>query len=176
MAQITSTPDQLYELVKSQHQDIEALIITVAATTGNARASAFTALRRFLAAHEAAEERFVHSYPGAAAAREGIGQEGRSGQTIARLEKIGPGAAAFDDAFAELVSSLRAHELAEEAEELPAMARHSSPEDLGRAYSALKSVPGLASQQGGPIEAGADFAAMLDAATREFALLSRQVG
>lgn len=175
MAQITCTPDQLYELVKSQHRDIEELISKVMDTTGNARVSAFTALRRFLAAHEATEERFVHAYRGSVPAPEQVGQEGRSGQAIARLETIGARAAAFDSAFAQVASSLRAHALAEEMEELPAMTRRASPQELGRAYTALKSVPELAIQQGGPIEAGADFATMLKAARRELALLSSQV-
>jgi hypothetical protein len=171
MAQITSTPDQLFELVRSQHRDIEELISPVMDTTGNAFASAFTALRRFLAAHAAAEGRFVHFYSGSATAPERVGEDRRAGQAIARLEAIGPSSAAFDTALAELVSSLRAHALAEEMEVLPAMAMHAAPDELGRANRALMSVPDLAGQQGGPIEAAADFAAMLDAAKREFALL-----
>ncbi len=64
------------------------------------------------------------------------------------------------------------HMEAEEHEELPELTRDASPQKLGRMYNALERVPELATQRGGRLEAGADFASMLAYARAEFSMLS----
>ena len=56
MAQTTSTPEQVSNLLKSEHHQIEEMITKVKDNSGAARDSAFIALSRLLVVHEGAEE------------------------------------------------------------------------------------------------------------------------
>lgn len=175
MAQITSTPEQVSELLKSEHHDIEEMIAKVKDNSGAARDTAFTALRRFLAAHEAAEETFIHPLADPAMAQQRVSEEEEAGKVIAQLEAMDSATPAFEDAFAKFATSVKAHSEAEEHKELPDLTKDASPEELGGMYDALQRVAELASQQGGPIEAESDFASMLASAKAEFSKLSGQL-
>jgi len=171
MEKMTSTAEQVSELLKSEHRHIEEMLIEVMDSGGAARDSAFTALGRFLAAHEAAEETFIHSLEDSAVAQDRVHEEEHAGKLMARLETMDSATEAFDNAFAEFAASVKTHAEAEEHTELPKLTRDASPEELGRMYDALQRVPELAGQPGGPIEAGADFASMLAGAKAEFSAL-----
>ena len=174
MDRTTSTAEQVAELLRSEHRHIEEMLANVIDTRGAARDSAFTALGRFLAAHEAAEETFIHSLEDSPVAQERVHEEEKAGQLITRLESMDKATEDFENAFAEFATSVKTHAEAEEHHELPEVIKEASPEELGRMYEALQRVPELAGQQGGPIEKGADFASMLAGAKAEFAALSRQ--
>ena len=71
----TSTAEQVSELLRSEHEQIEGMLTEVIESTGAARDSAFMALERFMAAHEAAEETFIHSLEGSPVAQERVREE-----------------------------------------------------------------------------------------------------
>lgn len=174
MEKTTSTAEEVFELLKAQHERIRELLAQVMDTKGVARDSAFGALERFLAAHQAAEETFIHSLEDSPVAQERVHEEEKAGQLMARLEAMEPPTAAFETALAKFAASMMVHMEAEEHEELPELTRDASPQELGRMYNALERVPGLANQQAGRLEAGAGFASMLAYAKAEFSTLSSQ--
>jgi hemerythrin superfamily protein len=167
----TSTAEQVSELLRSEHRHIEEMLTEVIDSTGDARDSAFIALERFMAAHEAAEETFIHSLEGSPVTQERVREEEKVGQLMARLEAMDTATEAFEDAFAQFAAAVMVHAEAEEHEELPALTMNASPEELGTMYDALQRVPELAGQPDGPIDAGADFASMLAGARAKFSAL-----
>ncbi len=174
MKKTTSTPEEVFELLKAQHENIKEMLAQVMDTTGAARDSAFGALERFAAVHQAAEETFIHSLEDSPVAQERVHEEEKAGQLMARLEAMDTATEAFENAFAKFAASMMVHMEAEEHEELPELTRDASPQELGRMYNALERVPELANQRGGRLEAGADFASMLAYARAEFSTLSSQ--
>ena len=173
MEKTTSTADQVSELLRSEHRHIEEMLSKVIDNTGAARDSAFFALERFMAAHEAAEETFIHSLEDSPVAHERVREEEKAGQLMARLEAMDRATETFETAFAEFATAVKTHAEAEEHQELPELTRDASPEELGQMYAALQRVPELARQQDGPVEAGADFASMLAGAKAKFSELAR---
>jgi hypothetical protein len=174
MEKTTSTAEEVFELLKAQHEHIKEMLAQVMDTTGAARDSAFGALERFLAVHQAAEETFIHSLEDSPVAHERVHEEEKAGQLMARLEAMDTPAEAFENALAKFTASMMVHMEAEEHEELPELTRDASPQELGRMYNALERVPGLANQQAGLLEAGAVFASMLAYAKAEFSTVSSQ--
>ena len=172
MEKTTSTAEEIFELLKAQHEHIREMLAQVMDTTGAARDSAFRALEQFLAVHQAAEETFIHSLEDSPVAQERVHEEVKAGQLMARLEAMDTATEAFENALAKFAASMMVHMEAEEHEELPELTRDASPQELGRMYNALQKVPELANQQGGPLEAGEDFASMLAYAKAEFSTLS----
>ena len=173
MEKTTSTAGQVAELLRSEHRHIEEMLTKVIENRGVERDSAFFALERFMAAHEAAEETFIHSLEDSPVAQDRVREEEKAGRLMARLEAMDFATEAFESAFVEFAAAVKTHAEAEEHQELPALTRDASPEELGRMYDALRRVPEIASQEGGPVEAGADFASMLAGAKAEFSSLSR---
>jgi len=171
MEKRTCTAEQVSELLRSEHRHIEQMLTEVIDSTGDARDSAFRALERFMAAHEAAEETFIHTLKGSPVTQERIREEEKAGQLMARLEAMDTATEAFEDAFARFAAAVMVHAEAEEHEELPQLTRDASPEELGMMYDALERVPELAAQPDGPIAAGADFASMLAGAKTKFSAL-----
>jgi hypothetical protein len=172
MEKTTSTAEEVFVLLKAQHEHIKEMLAQVMDTTGAVRDSAFGALERFLAVHQAAEETFLHSLEDSPVAQERVHEEEKAGQLMACLEAMDTATEAFENAFAKFAASLMVHMEAEEHEELPELTRDVSPQELARMYNALKRVPELANQQGGRLEAGAVFASMLAYAKAEFSTLS----
>ena len=174
MAKTTSTPEEVFELLKAEHEKIKVMFAQVMDTTGAARDSAFGVLSRFVAVHQAAEETFIHSREDSPVAQERVQEEEKAGQLMARLEAMDTTTEAFENAFAKFAASIMVHMEAEEHAELPELTRDASPEELGRMYNALERVPELAYQRGGRLEADADFASMLAHARAEFSTPSSQ--
>jgi hypothetical protein len=174
MEKTTSTADEVFELLRSEHEQIRDMLVDVMDNTGTARDSAFIALGRFMAAHAAAEETFIHSLGDSRVAQERVHEEEKAGLLMARLEAMDTATEAFEDAFAKFAASVMVHAEAEEQAELPELTRDASPQELGRMYNALQRVPELAGQQGGRMAAGAGFASMLAGAKAEFSALSSQ--
>jgi hypothetical protein len=175
MEKATRTAEEVSEVLRSQHREIGEMLMRVAVNRGAVRDSAFTALRRFLAAHEAAEDTFIHRVTGSAVALERVREEEEVREAIVRLEAIDPATRAFEDAFALFSRLLMRHAEAEELKELPALTGDASGEELGRMYDALLKVPELAGQQDGPVRGGEVFSSMLADAKAEFATASRAV-
>jgi hypothetical protein len=174
MEKTTSTAEEVFELLKAQHEDIKVMLAQVMDRTGVARDSAFGALERFLAVHQAAEETFIHSLEDSPVAQERVDEEEKAGQLMARLEAMDTATEAFEKALAKFAASMMVHMEAEEYEELPELTRDASPQELGRMYNALERVPELANQQGGRLEARAVFASRLAYAMAEFSTRSSQ--
>jgi len=174
MEKTTSTAQEVFELLKAQHEHIREMLAQVMDTTGAARDSAFGALERFLALHQAAEETFIHSHEDSPVSQERVHEEEKAGQLMARLEAMDTATEAFENALAKFAASMMVHMEAEEYEELPELTRNASPHALGRMYNALERVPELAKQEGGRLEAGAIFASMLAYAKAEFSTLPSQ--
>jgi hypothetical protein len=174
MEKTTSTVDEVFKLLRSEHEQIQNMLAEVMDNTGAARDSAFIALERFMAAHAAAEETFIHSLRDSPVAQERVHEEEKAGQLMARLEAMDTATEAFEDAFPRFAASVMVHAEAEEHEELPELTRDASPQELGRMYNALLRVPELAGQQGGRMAAGPGFASMLAGAKAEFSALSSQ--
>ena len=174
MEKTTSTAEEVFELLRAEHEHIREMLAQVMDNVGGARDSAFGALERFMAAHEAAEETFLHSLEDSPVAQERVHEEEKAGQLMARLEAMDTATEAFENAFARFAASVMVHAEAEEHEELPELTRDASPQELGRMYNALQRVPELANQRGGRLVAGTDFASMLAYAKAEFSTLSSQ--
>jgi hypothetical protein len=174
MEKTTSTAEEVFELLKAQHEHIKKMLAQVMDTMGAARNSAFGALERFTAVHQAAEETFIHSLEHSPVAQERVREEEKAGQLMARLEAMDTATEAFEDAFAKFAASMMVHMEAEEYAELPELTRDASPQELGRMYNALQRVPELAGRQGGRMAASADFASMRVGAKAEFSALSSQ--
>jgi hypothetical protein len=174
MEKTASTAEEVFELLKAEHEQITVMFAQVMDTTGAARDSAFGALERFVAVHQAAEETFIHSLEDSPVAQERVHEEEKAGQLMARLEAMDTATEAFENAFGKFAASMMVHMAAEEREELPELTGDASPQELGRMYNALARVPELANQQGGRLEVGADFASMLAYARAEFSTLSSQ--
>lgn len=174
MEKTASTAEEVLELLKAQHEHIKGMLAQVMDTTGAARDSAFGALERFVALHQAAEETFIHSLEHSPVAQERVHEEEKAGQLMARLEAMDTATEGFLNAIARFAASMMVHMEAEEYEELPELTRDASPQELGRMYNALERVPELANQRGGRLEADADFASMLAYARAEFSTLSSQ--
>ncbi len=176
MNQSTSTAQEVSDLLRSEHHKVEEMMTKVMDTEGAARDAAFGALLLFLASHEAAEETFVHPRISSAVTQERVNEEEEAGELIARLEAMDSSTKQFDEVFAQLAASVKEHAKAEEHQELPEVTRDASPEELGRMFDALSYPPAHAIQQGGPIDAGTDFASMLARAKAQFSALSSQFG
>jgi hypothetical protein len=174
MEKTASTAEEVFELLKAEHEQIMVMFAQVLDTMGAARDFAFGALERFVAVHQAAEETFIHSLEDSPVAQERVHEEEKAGQLMARLEAMDTATEAFEDAIAKVAASMMVHMEAEEHEELPELTRDASPQELGRMYNALERVPELANQRGERLEAGADFASMLAYARAEFSTLSSQ--
>ena len=141
------------------------------------RGVVFRRLRRFLAAHEAAEEVFLH--PSAASvlddadvAAQRLHEEDEAGRTLAMLEGIDFDSTEFDRVFGELRTSVRRHARAEELRELPEVIARCTTTDIERIRQALDHVDLIVSRRHGPLgEDHQTFEEMLEAARAEFRTL-----
>lgn len=168
---MTISVEQITSTLTDQHRHIKTLMETVVAHEGSDRQAAFAELRRFLAAHEAAEEECIHSP--AKAQLDGdttvvdrrIEEEDAAGKAIAELERLGTESPEFRDHFEKFRHAVVSHAEAEEHEELPQLRGILDEVDVTRMQEALSRVPELASRNGGH---GASFEERLQAARAEF--------
>ncbi|MGI8702260.1 MAG: hemerythrin domain-containing protein [Nocardioidaceae bacterium] len=169
--------DDLMDALKDHHARIEQMTAAVSAASGHDREVVFRRLRRFLAAHEAAEQVFIHASASRLLADPDIAdqrltEEDDTGRIIASLEAVDVDSAEFDRILAELRTSVRRHARAEELQELPEVIGSNGPADIERMRQALDHVDLVVSRRHGPLgEDDQSFATMLEAARAEFRAL-----
>jgi hypothetical protein len=110
-------------IVLRHHADITEAMERIKTADGDERAKGWEALKKFLKAHETAEQQVIrpvveHSDdPAEAQAR--IGEEQEADQTVARLSSLGADSPEFADKFEEFAEKVHQHAEAEEHDELP---------------------------------------------------------
>lgn len=172
-----SPADDLLDALRDHHARIEQMMAAISSASGHDRTVVFRRLRRFLAAHEAAEEVFVHAsamrvLDEPAVAEQRLTEERDAAETIAEMEGIEVDSGEFDRIFAELRTSVSKHARAEELRELPDVIAACGPADIERMRQALEHVDLIVSRRHGPLgEDDQSFAKMLAAARTEFRVL-----
>lgn len=171
----------LLEALRDHHERIEQMLATVTVTSGDDRRAVFRRVRRFLAAHEAAEQIFIHprtdhSLEPSDIAERRIHEEEEASEILAQLEQTDVDSDAFDALFEQLSRSVAKHARAEELQELPEVIGTASPEVLDRMRQALEHVDVLVSHRGGPLgEGDRTFDWLLDAARADFRALRDEI-
>lgn len=130
-------------LLTEQHRQLAGLLDAVDQAAGPDRLLAFNDFRRYLAAHEAAEEEAVHP-----AARTGAGgvveqrlaEEYQAGKLITDLEQLDVDSHTFTSQFATLKSAVTAHAHREETDEFPALVDLVDTQTLIRVHHIVKQV------------------------------------
>lgn len=173
--------EDLIDALKDHHARIEKMMTAITEVSSHDRSVVFRRLRRFLAAHEAAEEVFLHA--GAArvlsdpdVAEQRLEEEDQAARRVATLEGVDVDSAEFNRVFGELRSSVSRHARAEELRELPQIIDHCSPVDIERMRQALDHVDLIVSRRHGPLgEDDQSFGMMLEAARAEFRSLRSEL-
>jgi hypothetical protein len=163
--------------LKEQHEQIRAGFQRVLSSTGEERASAFTALRRLLAVHETAEEEIVHPVArralpnGEVIVLARLQEENEAKKVLSELEELDVASAAFERKLTLLNASVLLHARAEEENEFERLAEQLDPQRLERMRAAVtfaervaptRPHPGIESAVGNVLVG--PFAAMLDRA------------
>ncbi|MDF8264870.1 hemerythrin domain-containing protein [Luteipulveratus flavus] len=171
MAAVTAVALQdLKSELSSQHQQIRAMLRSVATSSGAPRAEAFDQLRTFLAVHEAAEQEHLHPIPRADGGQdvplidERVSEEDDAAAGMTRLEALDIGSDAFSTAFAPWADAVTAHTEAEEHQEIPALQGLVDEDAVTAATAQLRRVPHLADST----RTAEPFADQLKRARREF--------
>lgn len=139
----------IIEDLKAQHGHIAALLRQIEQATGASRAAAFDEFRGYLAAHEAAEEEFVH--PAARTGQGGVveqrlAEEHQAGTLISEMEALDVDSAEFDVKFGQLHQAVTEHAAHEEEQEFPHLAAVDNKHTLIRMRQAIKLVSSLAAR------------------------------
>ncbi|MDX6298473.1 MAG: hypothetical protein QOI51_2330 [Nocardioidaceae bacterium] len=172
----------LVAALKDQHDRVEQMMAVVLSTHGEDRRAVFTQVRRFLAAHEAAEEVFIHASGGrlledSEVSEERVTEEAAAAEVISALEEIEVDSGAFEKDFEDLRQSVSAHARAEERQELPPIIGVSGPDDLERMCQGLGQVDLMVARHSGPLGDGSlSFETMLEAAKEELRILRGDAG
>jgi hemerythrin superfamily protein len=137
------------ELLQRQHERIRQMFDEVEGAHGEDRQQRFSALRRFLAVHETAEELVVH--PRARLAEDGsqvvddrLAEEHAAKEILARLDRMSTGDPDFTPTLAQLRSAVLDHAESEEREELPLLARDNDERTLALMAQAVRAAEALA--------------------------------
>lgn len=146
---IVAATAELKSTLTDQHELIKTKMQAVKDSSGEGRQSAFDDLRRFLAAHEAAEEECIHTVgpelgPDAVVVQERLTEEEEAGQAIAKLEKLPIDSDEFTTGFDTFTTAVIAHAEAEEHQELPRLDRVVDEQQVQRMLQALRDVPAVA--------------------------------
>jgi hemerythrin superfamily protein len=175
MGTMIKTSSDVVSFLKSQHQDIKAMLEKVLSTSGTAREKAFFDLRRTIAVHETAEEEIVHPAArkilpnGNAIVEARLHEENQGKQALANLEKLEVNSAAFEERFKDFQKAVLAHAEAEEKEEFEKLGNSLEParlESMRKAVELAESVaptrphPGIESQAANILSG--PFASMVD--------------
>jgi hemerythrin superfamily protein len=142
MAVMIKNGTDVVTFLKSQHEDIKAMLDGVQNSLGAQRKEAFLGLRRTLAVHETAEEEIVHpaarhAIPGGEAIVEArLREETAAKKELTELEKLDVDSAEFISRFADLKQAIIAHAEAEEREEFSRLAASIDPDRLARMQKA----------------------------------------
>ena len=121
---MTTPAEDLAAALHDHHERIDQMLGNVASSSGDDRRAVFWWLRRFLAAHEAAEQVFLHPPRASDVGDEDAGtsrllEESTTADLIARLEEIDLDSDEFDRLLTDLRRSIGKHARAEELQELP---------------------------------------------------------
>jgi Hemerythrin HHE cation binding domain len=172
----------LSRALRDQHERIEEMLDHVQKASGEDREAVFLWFRRFLAAHEAAEQVFVHPVAeqlpdGSETGENRVEEETEAADLIAEMERIELGSGEFDRLLEELSHAIRRHARAEELKELPGIVEGCADDDLEAMRRALEHADTLVSLRNGPLGSGPQpFAQLLAAAKAEFLTLRRDQG
>ncbi|MBX3187110.1 MAG: hemerythrin domain-containing protein [Labilithrix sp.] len=144
------TAQDVVSFLKQQHQEVKALLATVASSNGKARADAFYELRRLLAVHETAEEEIVHPVArrelpdGEAVVEARLREENEAKKALAELEKLEVDSSEFTSKFETLAKDVLAHAEAEEREEFARLGPKIEPARLERMRKAVEVAEAIA--------------------------------
>jgi len=147
---MTKNPDDLVDVLLQQHTQVRELLIAVAERQGAGRDTAFAALVRLLAVHEAAEEQVLHPIArvrlpdGDTIADARIQEEEESKRLLQELERMGTGHDDFDSRFARLRELVIQHASNEEHQEFPGVREHYDERERSLLGAALKAAEALA--------------------------------
>jgi hypothetical protein len=134
MAVMIKNGTDVVTFLKSQHEDIKAMLDGVQNSLGAQRKEAFLGLRRTLAVHETAAR---HAIPGGEAIVEArLREETAAKKELTELEKLDVDSAEFISRFADLKQAIIAHAEAEEREEFSRLAASIDPDRLARMQKA----------------------------------------
>jgi len=141
--------EQLNTELVHQHRHVEAIMLGVENAQGALRHEAFDQLRQYLAAHEAAEQEFLHEpargeldeHRGIVESR--VQEEDDIAEMMRGLERLSPESVEFTALFKETTERIRTHMQAEEHQEMAAVARALQPDQLEAAMTALEQVAAL---------------------------------
>jgi len=177
MTQTISSGQDVVTFLKSQHEQIKALLGQVLETTGKQRSETFTELRRLLAVHETAEEEVVHPKArrtlenGDEVVSERLKEENEGKQALSELEKLDVDSAEFETEFRKFQKDVLEHAEAEEQKEFSKLADKLDDDQLEKMRSAVKMAESMAPTHPHPgVESATanllagPFAAMMDRA------------
>jgi uncharacterized protein YndB with AHSA1/START domain len=122
-AREATRPDDVVDVLLSQHEYVKRLLAQVEGATGPEKAALLSRLASLLDLHETAERRFVHPMTHAAGdeqvAEARIAEETGAGLAIADLKRMGVDDPGFGAAFADFHRAVLEHATREETQEFP---------------------------------------------------------
>ena len=126
--------EDVIDILLVQHSRIRELFTEVKGSDGRLKQRTFDELRALLATHETGEELILRPVSGNDAGSEVADalnhEEENATRRLADLEKMDPGSAKFDRAFAAFEQAVLGHAQHEETEEFPAVREHENPDKL----------------------------------------------
>ena len=125
------TPDDVLNLVRQQHEQLRTMLGTVEQANEAQRKAAFATLRRFLTAHEAAEETYVQAAEST---------KDHAEQWASRLESMNAQSEEFRKAFSDFSAALINHTEQEVTVEMPKIFKEMTEEQLNRTMAAFERV------------------------------------
>jgi hemerythrin superfamily protein len=136
------------ELLQRQHREIKGLFSKVEMSTGEQRREAFERLVHLLAVHETAEEEVVHPAAREAGAEVAVQarlrEEHDAKEVLRQLDRIGPDAEHFPEAFRQLRQDVAEHAEREEREEFPALRDRHDRDRLKSMAAAVRAAEAVA--------------------------------
>ena len=129
------TPDDVLNLVKQQHDQLRTMLDAVEQANDAQRKAAFSTLRRFLTAHEAAEDTYIQA---AESSRD------HAEEWANRLESMNAQSEEFRKAFSDFSAALLKHTEQEVTVEMPKLFREMTEEQLDRTLAAFQRVSAAA--------------------------------
>src|SRR6266542_368853 len=132
------------ELLHQQHEEVKGMFDQLSLAVGQARVELFDCLRATLAVHETAEEIVVHPAARKAGGDAGeivdarLREEDQAKESLAELERIGPGGDGFDARLAAFHQALLSHAEAEEHQLFPLVEKACDPDELTRMAERLR--------------------------------------
>ena len=125
------TPDEILNLVKQQHEHLKTMLNAVEQANDAQRKAAFSSLRRFLVAHEAAEDTYIQA---AESSRD------HAEEWANRLESMNAQSEEFKKSFSDFSAALLKHTEQEVTVEMPKIFKEMTEEQLDRTLSAFQRV------------------------------------